>query len=44
MTGDVSHTRWGRDNGAASGTSVQEREPGIKSLLARRRSASVTRA
>ncbi len=34
MTGDVSHTRWGWDNGVEPGTYMQEREPSIKSLLA----------
>ena len=34
MTGDVSHTRWGWDNGVEPGTYLQEREPSIKSLLA----------
>ncbi|HET9171759.1 MAG TPA: hypothetical protein VFN97_20135 [Actinospica sp.] len=34
MTGDVSHTRWGWDNGVEPGTYLQEREPSIKSLHA----------
>jgi glyoxylase-like metal-dependent hydrolase (beta-lactamase superfamily II) len=33
MTGDVSHTRWGWDNGVEPGTYMQDREPSIKSLL-----------
>jgi glyoxylase-like metal-dependent hydrolase (beta-lactamase superfamily II) len=32
MTGDVSHTRWGWDNGVEPGTYLQDREPSIKSL------------
>jgi glyoxylase-like metal-dependent hydrolase (beta-lactamase superfamily II) len=34
MTGDVSHTRWGWENGVEPGTYMQEREPSRKSLFA----------
>jgi N-acyl homoserine lactone hydrolase len=34
MTGDVSHTRWGWDNGVEPGTFLAEREPSRNSLFA----------